>query len=232
MDHKIVFGEKDLELMGHLKTKSESCKCWVIFAHGSGSSMNSPRNKFVSEALNNHGYGTFLFDLLTREEDLEYENRFNISLLADRLILATKSLIRSQYYHGEPLVYFGASTGAAAALTACALSPLKISAVISRGGRPDLVAGELLENLRIPVLLVIGENDKDVIRLNVAASRSILNSQIKIIPGATHLFSEPGALEEVCSEVVSWLDDIFSQEQKEGPSRSNHGNQGELDIRS
>lgn len=201
-----------LNLPGQIKSKNPRPKGWVIFAHGSGSSRNSPRNKFVAEVLSNHGYGTFLFDLLTPDEDMDFDNRFDIDLLAERLKLATESFVKSSFFHGEPIAFFGASTGSAAALMATASihSGATISTVISRGGRPDLVDSALLNKITCPVLLIVGDRDLDVLKLNRKAADELSNARISLIKGATHLFSEPGTLEDVASLVVNWLDENLS----------------------
>lgn len=172
----------------------------VIFAHGSGSSRLSPRNQFVAHSLQEKGLGTLLFDLLTeaeeREEYYTADLRFDISLLAQRLIAATDWVSQHEPTRDLPLGYFGSSTGAAAALVAAA-TDRRASAVVSRGGRPDL-AGENLERVRAPVLLIVGENDGHVIERNEQAREKLKGkNSLSIIPGATHLFEEPGALEEV-----------------------------------
>jgi len=181
----------------------------VLFAHGSGSSRHSPRNQFVARTLNHAGLGTLLFDLLTPEEEAldihTREHRFNIGLLADRLVHATK-WARQQEETGDLHVgYFGSSTGAAAALVAAAEIPQNIRAIVSRGGRPDL-AGDALPRLQAPTLLIVGGNDDVVIELNEMA-RDQMRSEVKleIIPGATHLFEEPGALEQVANLASDWF---------------------------
>jgi len=181
----------------------------VLFAHGSGSSRHSPRNQFVARTLNHAGLGTLLFDLLTPEEEAldihTREHRFNIGLLADRLVHATK-WARQQEEMGDLHVgYFGSSTGAAAALVAAAEIPQNIRAIVSRGGRPDL-AGDALPRLQAPTLLIVGGNDDVVIELNEMA-RDQMRSEVKleIIPGATHLFEEPGALEQVANLASDWF---------------------------
>jgi pimeloyl-ACP methyl ester carboxylesterase len=181
----------------------------VIFAHGSGSSRHSPRNKYVADVLNRGGFATLLIDLLTSDEELvdirTAEYRFNIDLLADRLIAATDWTAQVPTLSRLALGYFGASTGAAAALVAAAKRPQRISAVVSRGGRPDL-AQEWLEIVEAPTLLIIGEFDSDVIALNrVAAKAMRASNEIRIVPGATHLFEEEGAMEQVASMAREWF---------------------------
>jgi len=173
----------------------------AIFAHGSGSSRHSPRNQAVARVLREFGIGTLLFDLLTDEEEQQelYTRylRFDIPLLAERLVGATRWVSEQADARGLPLGYFGASTGAAAALAAAAKLGNRIRAVVSRGGRPDL-AGDSLARVRTPVLLIVGGNDGAVIRMNERARERLGGkSSLSLIPGASHLFEEPGALEEV-----------------------------------
>jgi len=177
----------------------------VVFAHGSGSSRHSPRNKFVAEELQKEGFGTLLFDLLTEKEDEIYETRFNIDLLTDRLIAATKWLKEQNQFANLKIGYFGASTGAAAALAAAAEFGSEISAVVSRGGRPDL-AWSALEKVKSPTLLIVGGEDDVVIELNKKALEQLkAEKQLEIILGASHLFEEPGALEKVAALAASWF---------------------------
>jgi dienelactone hydrolase len=174
----------------------------VIFAHGSGSSRHSPRNQYVAQVLNNAGIATLLIDLLTKEEekidDVTREHRFNISLLARRLLASTDWVVQYPKIRNLNIGYFGASTGAAAALVAASERPNVISAIVSRGGRPDLAGQQVLNRIQAPTLLIVGENDKQVIHLNENAlkqlSRLEKKKKIVIIPGATHLFEEPGTL--------------------------------------
>lgn len=183
----------------------------VIFAHGSGSSRHSPRNTYVAQTLQQKGLATLLFDLLTIEEEDEERwtahIRFNIPLLAERLINTTYWIKNSRQIGRLKIAYFGASTGAAAALVAAAKLPNLVDAVVSRGGRPDL-AGKELEQVKAPTLLIVGENDKTVIDLNRKAFKSLKrvnNKKIIIIPRATHLFEEPGALEKVARVATDWF---------------------------
>jgi putative phosphoribosyl transferase len=177
----------------------------VLFAHGSGSSRHSPRNKMVADYLLEHDLGTFLFDLLSKEEDLTYSNRFNISLLGKRLVMATKWLEEQDITKGLYYSYFGASTGAAAALIAAAILP-QIAAVVSRGGRPDL-AMESLSNVKAPTLLIVGSKDYDVLQLNQKAFDKLeTEKELVEVEGATHLFEEPGTMEEVCALAASWFE--------------------------
>lgn len=183
----------------------EGAKGIVVFAHGSGSSRLSPRNNFVAGELQKRGFATLLFDLLTEEEDRTYENRFNIPLLAERLAAATEWLMGRQETRKLKVGYFGASTGSAAALIAAARSGNKISAVVSRGGRPDM-AMDVLQQVRAPVLLLVGGNDSGVIELNEAAYAKLkCEKKLILVPGATHLFEEPGALEEVARLAAGWF---------------------------
>lgn len=206
MFKEITVEHGDLSLKGHLSYYTDS-KAWIIFAHGAGSSRKSSRNNWVAEELNKQGYATLLFDLLTEKEDEIYSNRFNIPLLADRLITTTNWLMKSEYYKGQPIVYFGASTGAGAALIAASTidANIPLDSVISRGGRPDLAGIEHLKNISIPVLLIVGGEDYEVIKLNRMAKFNLKNSELVLVPGATHLFEEPGALHQVVNHVIAWL---------------------------
>ena len=182
----------------------------VLFAHGSGSSRLSPRNRYVAQVLQSRGIGTLLFDLLTREEEAvdQYsaELRFNIGLLAERLIGATQWVLSQPEMRELKLGYFGASTGAAAALVAAAKLPDAVSAVVSRGGRPDL-AEDALDAVRAPTLLIVGGDDEPVIGMNREAMARLRHAvkELVIIPGATHLFEEPGKLEEVARIAADWF---------------------------
>jgi putative phosphoribosyl transferase len=183
----------------------------VVFAHGSGSSRQSPRNKYVAQALNDAGIVTLLIDLLTADEeavDLETAHlRFNIDLLAERLSATTNWLRTQAATEKLHLGYFGASTGAAAALVAAARNPQAVGAIVSRGGRPDL-AGPYLAGVHAPTLLIVGGNDPVVLELNrEAAAELSAPYQIEIIPGAGHLFEEPGALEHVAILAREWFED-------------------------
>lgn len=183
----------------------EAAQGMVVFAHGSGSSRHSPRNNFVADVLQKAKFGTLLFDLLTEKEDENYQTRFDIDLLTERLILATKWLRKKRQIKELSLGYFGSSTGAAAALKAAANLGNTIGAVVSRGGRPDL-AGEDLKILKSPTLLIVGGEDYGVIELNKQAYDLITaKKELKIIPGATHLFEEPGKLEQVAKLAVDWF---------------------------
>jgi putative phosphoribosyl transferase len=181
----------------------------VLFAHGSGSSRHSPRNRFVAQKLNDAGLATLLFDLLTREEEAvdlrTAQYRFDIGLLARRLLHATQWARQYKRTRQLRFGYFGASTGGSAAIVAAAELPGEVGAVVSRGGRPDL-AGDALPRLRIPTLLIVGGKDDVVIGLNEQA-RERMRGEVKleIIPGATHLFEEPGALERVAELAAEWF---------------------------
>jgi len=178
----------------------------VLFAHGSGSSRFSPRNNFVAKVLQIANIGTLLIDLLTEKEDEIYETRFDIELLTQRLVAVIHWLQKDLETKNLPIGLFGASTGAAAALKAAARSGQKIKAVVSRGGRPDLAIDEL-PIVACPVLLIIGGRDHEVIELNQHAFMKISTlKQIKVIPGATHLFEEEGALEEVAELARAWFE--------------------------
>ena len=195
----------------------------VIFAHGSGSSRHSPRNQYVAQVLNNAGIATLLIDLLTKEEekidDVTREHRFNISLLARRLLASTDWIAQYPKIRNLNIGYFGASTGAAAALVAASERPNVISAIVSRGGRPDLAGQQVLNRIQAPTLLIVGENDKQVIHLNENAlkqlSRLEKKKKIVIIPGATHLFEEPGTLEEVARRASGWFECFFLEKRKD-----------------
>ncbi len=178
----------------------------VVFAHGSGSSRRSPRNRAVAEALRERGLATLLLDLLTETEDAEGGKVFDIALLAERLIGATRWAAEQPELRALATGYFGASTGAAAALTAAAELGERIRAVVSRGGRPDL-AGERLAHVTAPTLLIVGERDELVLELNREAQRRLGGRpELVIVPGATHLFAEPGALEQVAALAGDWLE--------------------------
>lgn len=177
----------------------------VIFAHGSGSSHLSPRNNFVADVLNQNHISTVLADLLTPEEDKIYENRFNIDLLTDRLVRVTEKVVEQFTFNELPIGYFGASTGAASALDAAAFLGDTIKAVVSRGGRPDLAKN--LKKVKAPTLLIIGSLDNDVIELNKQAYQQLsCDRKIEIVDGASHLFEEPGTLNEVANLAAAWFD--------------------------
>lgn len=194
----------------------------VLFAHGSGSGRHSPRNKYVAEVLQDAGIATLLIDLLTEEEeeiDLQTRHlRFDIDLLSQRLIKATDWLKQEQNIQTKDLSvgFFGASTGAAAALVAAAQRQKIVKAIVSRGGRPDLAGSESLSRVQAPTLLIIGGNDEPVIEMNKDAFKQLTNlednekkKKIVIVPGATHLFEEPGKLEEVADLAKDWFQNNF-----------------------
>lgn len=191
-------------LKGNLTIPKEA-NCLVIFSHGSGSSRFSKRNNFVAKILNNSNIATLLTDLLTVEEDDIYENRFDIDLLTQRLVTVTNYVSKLSDLKNLPMGYFGASTGAASALKAASILTHKINAVVSRGGRPDLVL-EDLKRIKVPILLIVGSLDRVVIELNEQAFRALrCYKKLEIIDGATHLFEEPGKLEEVASLASKWF---------------------------
>lgn len=198
----------DLILNGDLQIPENSNEI-ILFAHGSGSSRLSPRNRLVADALNHQNFATLLFDLLTPEEEIIDEQtrqfRFDIPLLATRLIQTTDWLLSQNEFKNFNIAYFGASTGAAAALIAAAERANIVKAVVSRGGRPDL-AGDYLSKVEAPTLLIVGSWDEPVIELNKQAM-SIMQCEVelKIIPEATHLFEEPGKLEEVIQLASKWF---------------------------
>jgi putative phosphoribosyl transferase len=181
----------------------------VLFAHGSGSSRHSPRNQFVARVFNQAGLATLLFDLLTPEEEAEdidtARYRFNVDLLAERLVCATESILEQKETSRLSIGYFGSSTGGGAALVAAAKRPHDVSAVVSRGGRPDL-AGDLLSRVLAPTLLIVGGRDEIVIELNHQAQRKMrCEVKLEIIQGATHLFEETGALDRVAQLASGWF---------------------------
>lgn len=194
-------------LVGDLEVPHDATAV-IVFAHGSGSSRLSPRNRAVAETLRSTGrFGTLLFDLLSPEEDEIYENRFDIPLLAERLVEATEQVESMPQADGLRIGYFGASTGAAAAIIAATRIPEVVGAVVSRGGRPDL-AGPALGALRVPTLFMVGGLDSQVIALNRAALEQVpaAEKSLEIVPGATHLFEEPGALDKVSRLTLAWFE--------------------------
>ena len=191
-------------LAGLLGAPRES-RSLVIFAHGSGSGRLSPRNNDVARALREAGLATLLMDLLTPQEEADRRNVFDIRLLASRLLLATQWAHDERSVSHLPIGYFGASTGAGAALTAAADQGPEIYAVVSRGGRPDL-AGDALRNVTAPTLLIVGGEDGPVIRLNETALENLTcEKELVIVPGAGHLFEEPGTLARVMDHAVRWF---------------------------
>jgi dienelactone hydrolase len=176
----------------------------VLFAHGSGSSRHSPRNAAVASVLHESWIGTLLFDLLTEQEATDRVNVFDVALLAERLLAAVRYVTGLEQTRHLPLGLFGASTGAAAALLAAAVEP-RVSAVVSRGGRPDL-AGRKLRVVHAPTLLIVGGDDTEVLELNMQALAQLdCEKQLAIVPGATHLFEEPGTLEEAARLAAEWF---------------------------
>lgn len=198
----------DVELRGDL-TRPVGAEGIVLFAHGSGSSRKSPRNRFVAKALQSAGLATLLFDLLTEDEEAADERdahlRFDIDLLASRLVLATDWIRKQPDTSALRIGYFGASTGAAAALIAAVERSNAVGAVVSRGGRPDL-ADSWLPRVRVPTLFIVGGDDREVLRLNrTALQRVPAPKELKIVAHATHLFEEPGAIEQVASAAAEWF---------------------------
>lgn len=209
---EILISVGDVLLEGTLTAPDPSTGL-VLFAHGSGSSRHSPRNRHVASMLNERGLATLLFDLMTADEEridaYDASIRFDVELLADRLIGATESVIAQGLVSQLPIGYFGGSTGAAAALIAAARRPTLVTAVVSRGGRPDL-ANDYLEDVQAPTLLVVGGEDTWVLEANYsAAARMIAPHQVVVVPGATHLFEEPGTLDEVARHAAAWFTDHF-----------------------
>jgi putative phosphoribosyl transferase len=195
-----------LELQGLLRLPATAGGL-VLFAHGSGSGRLSPRNNQVAEALRGAGLATLLFDLLSEEESADRANVFDIELLAERLGMATAWVMQQEELKDLPVGYFGASTGAAAALVAAARSPVPVGAIVSRGGRPDM-AGVVLGEVTAPTLLIVGGRDTSVLELNRDAfARLRCVKSLEIVPGATHLFEETGALEQVIDLARQWLVD-------------------------
>lgn len=203
-DEEVEVLAGNVPLEGHL-TVPEHCPGVVLFAHGSGSSRHSPRNRQVAGVLNEAGIGTLLFDLLTHDEELDRRYVFDIELLADRLIEATRWLRAQPGFELAPIGYFGASTGAAAALWAAADSRTDVAAVVSRGGRPDL-AGKQLRAVGSPTLLIVGGHDHVVLDLNRAAQAELhCENELAVVPRATHLFEEPGALDQAAQLARGWF---------------------------
>ena len=192
-------------LNGILRFKKDT-KGIVLFSHGSGSSRFSSRNNYVADFLLTKGFSSLLFDLLTAQEDMIYNNRFDIDLLSERLLKATFWVTNNKDIKHLPIAYFGASTGAASALKAASFMKGTIKAIVSRGGRPDL-AMSVLDKITTPTLLIVGGKDDVVIELNKKAKRKISGiCELKIIKGATHLFEEPGALDIVSQLTTDWFD--------------------------
>lgn len=205
INHYEVRIEDDEAKLDGIISVHRIAKALILFAHGSGSSHKSPRNIYVSNALNEAGFATLLFDLLTSDESEDRNNVFDIPLMTRRLLVATDWAKRN--YSDLAIGYFGASTGAAAALGA-AEDREDIFAVVSRGGRPDLAMASL-PRVYAPTLLIVGAEDGPVIPLNQKAQAKLRNSKLILVPHATHLFEEPGALEEVVDHAVNWFSQKF-----------------------
>lgn len=202
-DKRVNIPVDHLELTGDLTIPLE-CQGMVVFAHGSGSSRHSPRNKLVANVLNQSNLATLLVDLLSTDEDQNIQRRFDIGLLSSRLVSITQWLETDNLAVDLPIGYFGASTGAAAALQAAAAKGERIKAVVSRGGRPDLA--HQLTKVTAPTLLIVGANDYGVIELNQSAYEKLTcEKELTIIKHATHLFEEPGALEQVANISAAWF---------------------------
>lgn len=204
----VHFPTGQVVLTGDLVIPENACGL-VLFAHGSGSSRHSPRNQAVAARLRSAGLGTLLFDLLTPQEEVEEAERghlrFDISLLSRRLAIVTQEIMNEPRWGNLPVGYFGASTGGAAALRAAAALGSKIGALVSRGGRPDL-AGNALAQVQSPTLLIVGERDEHVLRLNQQAFEKLrCVKHLAVVPNATHLFAELGALEEVARLAAKWF---------------------------
>ena len=207
-EHLVRVPAGPVTLEGNLAVPPQA-RAVVLFAHGSGSSRHSPRNRFVARVLNEAGLATLLIDLLTAdEEEVDAATghlRFDIPMLARRLAAITDWLVSHPQTRSMRIGYFGASTGAAAALIAAAERPQTVGAIVSRGGRPDLAA-EVLPRVRAPTLLIVGGQDLVVLELNREALRELrAEAQLVVVPGATHLFPEPGALEEVARLSAEWF---------------------------
>ena len=195
----------DVDLKGNLNIPKKP-KAFVIFSHGSGSSRFSSRNRFVAQLLNKQNIATLLTDLLTEEEDKNFENRFDIELLTERLVKVTNYVIQISDLKDLKVGYFGASTGAASAVKAAAQLKDTIQAIVSRGGRPDL-AGDSLSEIVVPTLFLVGSLDRQVIKLNNQAFNKLkCEKEIQIIEGASHLFEEPGKLNEVAQIAIEWFE--------------------------
>ena len=207
---KVADGKVTLD--GNLALPNEECKGIVLFAHGSGSSRHSPRNRYVAKVLQEARLATLLIDLLTAEEESvdmwTRHLRFDIRLLAERLSNTTDWVVKNSATKNLSIGYFGASTGAGAALVAASERPNLVKAVVSRGGRPDLAGIDALSKVKAPTLLIVGGNDEQVIEINRDALkllRSLQQKELVIVPGATHLFEEPGTLEKVSEYAANWF---------------------------
>lgn len=208
-----------LNLLGELVIPAD-CIGGVLFAHGSGSSRFSPRNRAVARVLNIAGIGTLLFDLLTTEEDMYPHARFDVAKLADRLAQVIR-WFQNEYFPIKPLGIFGASTGSAAALIAASRLGSSIAAVVSRGGRPDL-AGSVLGQVKAATMLIVGGNDTGVLTLNQGAFEQLVcKKRLEVVEGATHLFEEAGTLDKVAHLATEWFVECFTEiNTREGVSLS------------
>jgi putative phosphoribosyl transferase len=213
---RIALGDREAALQGFLALPPAPLGL-VLFVHGSGSSRHSPRNQWVARVLQREALATLLFDLLTPEEAREDERtgrlRFDIERLARRVGVVSHWIAEEPRVRDLPLGYFGASTGAAAALAAAAPAPGRVAAIVSRGGRPDLVPAAALQAVTAPVLLLVGERDEEVLELNRQAAAHLPSAQVVLVPGASHLFEEPGALSEVAQCAATWFAGHFSASQ-------------------
>lgn len=202
--YNVSISVKNAELEGDLIIP-EQVKGLVIFSHGSGSSRKSSRNRFVADFLNRARFATLLFDLLTEEENDVFDNRFNMQLLSSRLYETTQWVLKQETIKDMPIGFFGSSTGAASALFAAAVLKDAVKAIVSRGGRPDL-AVPVLGKIRSPVLLLVGAEDSGILQLNQQAFQSLrCEKKMELINGATHLFEEPGTLDEVAKQASLWF---------------------------
>lgn len=213
-NQEVTIQADDVRLPG-LLTRPANCESLVVFVHGSGSSRLSPRNQYVAELLNENRIATLLFDLLTREEELidnqTRELRFDIELLSRRTVATLDWLADQPALAALPTGLFGASTGAAAALIAAAARPDRVAAVVSRGGRPDL-ASRTLVDVRAPSLLIVGEQDQQVLELNRQAAGTMSSCcEIRVVSGASHLFEEPGTLEQAAQMACDWFQRYLGQ---------------------
>ncbi len=203
-DEEVEIAAGPVRVAGHL-TIPPNLRGIVVFAHGSGSSRFSPRNIFVADVLVESGFGTLLFDLLTPAEEANRANVFDIELLASRLVHVTEWLAGQPDIASLPIGFFGASTGAGAALRAAADPRVDVAAVVSRGGRPDL-AGAALASVTAPTLLIVGGHDEMVLGLNRQAQKAMsAECRLEVVPGATHLFEEPGTLEKAATLARDWF---------------------------
>jgi putative phosphoribosyl transferase len=210
VEQTVTIRHDTLVLSGFLSISSRAVGV-VLFAHGSGSGRFSPRNRYVAQHLQQGGIATLLIDLLVTDEELDRRNVFDIDLLADRVLMASAWLQEDSRTRGLPLGYFGASTGAGAALQAAARAPFRVGAIVSRGGRPDL-AEPYLPRVTAPTLLLVGGEDHPVIEMNRHAYQLLgCPKQLTVIPGATHLFEEPGTLEQVAEQASNWFLQHFAR---------------------